>query len=161
MAETLLNPKHQPNTSAVAFSTIEKLVYLSNSDFFSGMKIETLMELADRAQIKAYKASAVVTEEGDTCRELLLLIEGEAQIETHDNDGNVSMRNLLPGQILDELEVLSHSAQAGTILAKVAKTRILAIPVDTFDDLLDRDHEFARRVLEMESRRLQQLVQLS
>ena len=103
---------------------------------------------------------AVVTEEGDTCRELLLLIEGEAQIEMHDADGNVSVRNLLPGQILDELEVLSHSKQAGTIMAKVAKTRILAISVDTFDDLLDRDHEFARRVLEMESRRLQQLVQL-
>jgi len=161
MAETLLNPKHQPNTAVVAFSAIEKLVYLSNSDFFSGMKTETLMELAARAQIKAYKASAVVTEEGDTCRELLLLIDGEAQIETHNAEGKVSVRNLLPGQILDELEVLSHSAQAGTIIAKVAKTRILAIPVDTFDDLLDRDHDFARRVLEMESRRLQQLVQLS
>lgn len=161
MAETLLNPKHQPNTAVAAFNAIEKLVYLSNSDFFSGMKSETLMELADRAQIKVYKASAVVTEEGDTCRELLLLIEGEAQIEMHDADGNVSLRNLLPGQILDELEVLSHSKQAGTIIAKVPKTRILAIPVDTFDDLLDRDHEFARRVLEMESRRLQQLVQLS
>lgn len=161
MAETLLNPKHQPNTAEAAFATIEKLVYLSNSDFFSGMKSETLMELADRAQIKAYKALAVVTEEGDTCRELLLLIEGEAQIEMHDANGEVSVKNLLPGQILDELEVLSHSAQAGTIIAKVAKTRILAIPVDTFDDLLDRDHEFARRVLEMESRRLQQLVQLS
>ncbi len=161
MAETLLNPKHQPNTAEAAFATIEKLVYLSNSDFFIGMKSETLMELADRAQIRAYKASAVVTEEGDTCRELLLLIEGEAQIEMHDANGEVSVKNLLPGQILDELEVLSHSAQAGTIIAKVAKTRILAIPVDTFDDLLDRDHEFARRVLEMESRRLQQLVQLS
>ncbi|MGC1396055.1 MAG: cyclic nucleotide-binding domain-containing protein [Coleofasciculaceae cyanobacterium] len=161
MAETFLNQKEQANVSVAAFSAIEKLVYLSNSDFFSGVKTETLMELADRAQIKAYKASEVVTEEGDTCRELLLLIEGEAQIETHDTNGNISLRNLLPGQILDELEVLSHSAQAGTIITKVAKTRILAIPVDTFDDLLDRDHEFARRVLEMESRRLQQLVQLS
>lgn len=161
MSETLIDPKNQPNTAKAAFATIEKLVYLSNSDFFSGMKTEILMELADRAQIKVYKASAVVTEEGDTCRELLLLIEGEAQIEMHDVNGEVSIRNLLPGQILDELEVLSHSAQAGTIIAKVAKTRILAISVDTFDDLLDRDHEFARRVLEMESRRLQQLVQLN
>ena len=161
MAKTLLDHKNQPNTSLAAFATIEKLVNLSNSDFFSGMKSETLIELSDRAYIKVYKASEIVTEEGDTCRELLLLIEGEAEIKMHDANGEVSVRNLLPGQILDELEVLSHSEQAGTIIAKVAKTRILAIPVDAFDDLLDRDHEFARRVLEMESRRLQQFVQLN
>jgi CRP-like cAMP-binding protein len=35
-----------------------------------------------------------------------------------------------------------------------------AISVDTFDDLLERDRDFARRVLEIESRRLQQLIQL-
>lgn len=67
---------------------------------------------------------------------------------------------LLPGQVLDELEVLSHAQQTSTIVAKAQPTRILAIPVDTFDDLLERDRDFARRVLEMESRRLQQLIKI-
>jgi CRP-like cAMP-binding protein len=37
--------------------------------------------------------------------------------------------------------------------------RILAIPVEAFDDLLERDRDFARKVLEMESDRLRYLTQ--
>jgi CRP-like cAMP-binding protein len=68
-------------------------------------------------------------------------------------------QNLLPGRVLDELEVLSHAQQASTIVAKAPATCILAIPVDAFDDLLERDRDFARRVLEMESDRLRHLTQ--
>jgi CRP-like cAMP-binding protein len=34
----------------------------------------------------------------------------------------------------------------------------LAISVDAFDDLLDQDPDFARRVLELESQQLQKLT---
>ena len=68
------------------------------------------------------------------------------------------MAHLKPGQTLDELEVLAHSKSENTIIADSEKTRILAIPVDAFDDLLDHDPDFARRVLELESQRLQQLA---
>jgi CRP-like cAMP-binding protein len=60
--------------------------------------------------------------------------------------------------MLDELEVLAHTVHSGTAIAKATPTRVLAIPVDTFDDLFDRDRDFARRVLEMESSRLQQVI---
>jgi len=159
-AEIILAQSEDYSTALANFATIEKLVHLSNSDFFSGTKSETLIKLANRSSIKLYGIDEVITEEGDTCRELLLLIEGEAQIEAPQGQ-EVPLQNLVPGQILDELEVLSHAEQVGTIVAKASVTRILAIPVDTFDDLLDQDSDFARRVLEMESRRLQQLIHQS
>jgi 4Fe-4S binding domain len=94
--------------------------------------------------------------------ELLLLMEGSAQIQSLQpgEDVAISTQSLLPGQVLDELEVLSRARQASTIVAKAEPTRILAIPVDAFDDLLACDRDFARRVLEMESRRLQQILPL-
>jgi 4Fe-4S binding domain len=70
----------------------------------------------------------------------------------------VRVEYLQPGQTLDELEVLAHSTSENTIIAASEKTRILAISVDAFDDLLDHDHDFARRVLELESRHLQRFV---
>jgi CRP-like cAMP-binding protein len=60
--------------------------------------------------------------------------------------------------VLDELEVLSHSASENTIVAQEEGTRLLAVPVDGFDAVLERDHDFARRVLELESRHLQSLM---
>lgn len=159
-AETIINSQTKPDNKLAAFGSLEKLVCLFNSDFFAGTRSETLIELSDRAYFKIYKANEVITEEGDTCRELLLLIEGEAEIELNLNNSKPIVKNLVSGQILDELEVLSHGEQAGKIVA-TTQTRILAIPVDSFDEILDRDSSFARRVLEMESYRLQQLIQQS
>ncbi|MBW4598376.1 MAG: cyclic nucleotide-binding domain-containing protein [Calothrix sp. FI2-JRJ7] len=66
------------------------------------------------------------------------------------------VESLHPGETLDELDVLAHSQSRNTIIASSPKTRILAIPVHIFDDLLDSD--FARRVLELESRQLQRFM---
>jgi hypothetical protein len=136
---------------------LEKLVYLFNSDFFHRVHTETLMALGDRAEVRTYSTGDVITEAGDTCRELLLLIEGDAKIHYQLSD-EIQVEFLHPGQILDELEVLTHSHLENTILAYSEKTRILAISVDAFDDLLDQDPDFARRVLDLESQRLRQLV---
>jgi hypothetical protein len=54
--------------------------------------------------------------------------------------------------------VTTHSTSENTIIADSERTRVLAISVDGFDDLLDQDPDFARRVLKLESRHLQQFV---
>jgi CRP-like cAMP-binding protein len=156
-AERLLSPMAAPRL--IEFPTLEKLVYLFNSDFFHRMRGETLTVLAHQAEVRSYASGDVITEAGDTCRELLLLMEGDAKIHYRLEDG-IRIECVRPGQTLDELEILAHSTSENTIIAASAKTRILAISVDTFDDLLDRDPDFARRVLELESRRLQRFVRL-
>lgn len=147
-----------PSAALPDFPTLEKLVYLSDSDFFSGVHSETLIELANRSSVKTYTTGDFITEQGDTCRELLLAIEGTAEIHYQQPDRSIRIAALLPRYVLDELEVLSHSNLANTIVAATNPTRILALSVDLFDDMFDRDPDFARRVLELESRHLQQLV---
>lgn len=148
-----------PTPPLSAFPRLEKLVHLANSDFFHRLQSDTLMVLGDRVEIRTYAIDDAITEAGDTCRELLLLIEGDASIHYQTAEG-VRVERLHLGQTLDELEVLTHSNSENTILAKSEKTRILAVPIDALDDLLDRDSEFARRILELESRQLQKLVKL-
>ncbi|KJH72402.1 cyclic nucleotide-binding domain-containing protein [Aliterella atlantica] len=154
-AELLLSPT--PNPLLSAFPALEKSVYLFNSDFFHRVQSETLIALANLAEVRTYSSGEVITEAGDTCRELLLLIEGNANI-LYQTETGIQVEYLHPGQTLDELEVLAHSTSENTIVADSQKTRILAISVDTFDDLLDRDPDFARRVLELESKQLQRFV---
>jgi CRP-like cAMP-binding protein len=138
---------------------LEKVVYLFNSDFFHRLHGETLTALAERAEIRLYGQGEVITAAGDTCRELLLLIVGAAKIQFYNSRGElIKTEDLYPGQTLDELEVLAHSDSQNTIIADSPDTRLLAIPIDTFDDFLDHDPDFARRVLELESRQLQRLM---
>ncbi len=138
-------------------SQLEELVYLSNADLFQRLEPETLIALSDRAEIKIYPSGGVISDAGDTCRELLLLLEGTVTIQHQQEDG-IQSEQLQPGHLLDELEVLTRSNLENTIVADSDPTRILTIPVDAFDELMDRYPDVAPRVLELESRYLQQLV---
>ena len=144
--------------SLSAFPMLEKIVHLFNSDFFNRMHSETLISLANCAEVRTYTLSEVITEAGDTCRELLIVITGSAKINIYVEDQVVRSERLHIGQTLDELEILARSDSQNTIIADSEITRILAIPVDAFDDFLDRDRDFARRVLELESRQLQKFM---
>ena len=143
----------------VNFPLLEKAVYLFNSNFFNRMQSETLIALANRAEIRTYSTDEVITEAGDTSRELLLLIDGDAKIYFYSQGEEVRVEKLPLGQTLDELEVLARSDSKNTIIADNDTTRILAISVDTFDEFLDQDQDFARRVLEMESQQLQRFME--
>ncbi len=141
----------------VAFPDLEKRVFLATSDFFHRTHSDTLDALAEASELRRFAEGELITETGDTCRELLLLIEGEAVVRFEEGE-RTRLEQLRPGQVLDELEVLSHSATQNTIVALRDDTRLLAVPVDGFDAMLDHDQDFARRVLELESRQLQRLM---
>jgi hypothetical protein len=139
--------------------TLEKVVFLFNSDFFHRLEPSTLLALADKAEVKTYAPGDTITDAGDTCRELLILIEGEASIHYQQQEGT-QVNRFRCGQVLDELEVLTRGTLDNAIVADGASTRILAVPVDAFDALLDQDPDFARRVIALESQRLQQITML-
>jgi Cyclic nucleotide-binding domain/4Fe-4S binding domain len=141
-----------------SFPLLEKVVHLFNSDFFHRLNSEILIALADRSEVRSFSTNGVITEAGDTCRELLLLIEGNANIHFCLENEQIQIEKIHPGQTLDELEILANSESKNTIVADSEITRILAVPVAAFDDLLDRDPDFARRVLELESRHLQKFM---
>jgi hypothetical protein len=126
------------------FPELEKRVVLERNNFFRGTHGETLNALADAADLREYASGEFITEAGDTCRE-----SGHRQGDR---------QPLQPGQMIDELEVLTHGASENTIVADRDGTRLLAVPVDSFDTMLDRDSDFSRRVLALESRQLQRFM---
>lgn len=149
-----------PPASLADLPDLEKRVVLATSDFFRRTWADTLDLLADQSEIRRYEPGAAITEAGDTCRELLLLIEGAARVEVGGDQG-LRVSRMQPGQVLDELEVLSHGTTENTIVAETSGTRVLAVPVDCFDTTLERDPDFARRVLALETSQLQRITRHS
>jgi hypothetical protein len=146
-----------PPAALADLPDLEKRVVLATSDFFRRTWADTLDLLADQSEIRRYEPGAAITEAGDTCRELLLLIAGAARVEERGDEG-LRVTRMQPGQVLDELEVLSHGTTENTIVAETSGTRVLAVPVDCFDTTLERDPDFARRVLALETRQLQRIT---
>jgi len=67
---------------------------------------------------------------------------------------------MAPGRVLDEPEVLTHSASESTIVTKPMAPVFWRYRWIPFDAVLERDPEFARRVLQLESGQLQRLMRV-
>jgi CRP-like cAMP-binding protein len=73
--------------------------------------------LASQSEVRTHTTKEAITEAGDTCRELLLLIDGDAKIYFYLNNQEVTVEKFQSGQTLNELEVLAHSDSKNIILA--------------------------------------------
>jgi CRP-like cAMP-binding protein len=140
------------------FPQLEKVAHLSNCDFFHRMHSEILTNLSNCAEVKSYTEGELITGTSHTRRNLLLLISGEAEIYWHSLDKSIKVEKITFGQIIDELEILAHSDSKNTLISTSNSTRLIVLPVDAFDDLLEIDQDFAQRVMELESRHIQKFI---
>ena len=156
-AQIILNEDDQSNNTSANFRTIEKLLYLWDNDLLASFKAESLTELAAQSRLKVYQAGEVVIAQGNKSKNLLLLIAGEAKIQINSEKKESRIEGFLPGQMLNELEILARTEQAAAIVATVSETQILEINAESFDTLLGKNPDLTRMLLAKQSHRLQEL----
>ncbi|MBR8837841.1 MAG: FHA domain-containing protein [Stigonema ocellatum SAG 48.90 = DSM 106950] len=145
------------DTITESVGTLEKLFWLYESSFFHGLKANALIELARNASVRIYGPQQEICKIGTFAVELIVLIDGEVIIPLS-NTGKT--QTILPGQTIGELEVLTHSEYAATVLVGRVRTRTLAIKAEDFEAVLLQDPRLARNILELVSTRLQESLGL-
>jgi CRP-like cAMP-binding protein len=65
-------------STALQLDTLQKLTWLLRCDFFAGMRLETLVELATSGVMRSYEPGAIVCERGQPAREILIVLSGFA-----------------------------------------------------------------------------------
>lgn len=131
-------------------STLEKLLWLHQSNLFKGLNANTLVDLASRSQTRLYENSEEICRRGSTADQFLVLIDGGASVQSGQRSGQV----LTPGQTIGELDVLTHSPYSETIVSDSARTRTLGIEAQVFELALRQNSMLARNLLETVSSRL-------
>lgn len=144
----------QGDTITESVGTIEKLLWLYNSSFFRGLKANALIELARNSQVRVYRPQEEICRLGSPATELLVLVDGLATALPQSG----SAITISPGQTIGELEMLTHSSWAVTVVAGGARTRTIAIKIKDFEAALSHDPMLAKNLLEMVSIRLQQTL---
>lgn len=140
---------------------LEKLLYLSSCDLLKGLKAESLMELSYQVPIKEYQESDVIWEQGEICKDLLMLLDGQVECQHLQEDDTVIVEEIKAVNLLNKLEILGNLEAMGTFIVTSSKACFLVIEGAVFNELLAQDKGFSRKVIEQESRRLQQLQQLT
>ncbi|MGK7941022.1 MAG: cyclic nucleotide-binding domain-containing protein [Crocosphaera sp.] len=136
---------------------LEKLLYLSSCDLLKGLKAESLMELAYQVEVKEYHKTEILWEQGDVCKDLFLLLEGQVDCQQMQEDETVTVEEVKPVSFLNDIEILGNLEAMTTIIITSTTALCLIIQGTTFNELIEQDKRFARKLIEQESRRLQQL----
>ncbi|NEU75626.1 FHA domain-containing protein [Hassallia byssoidea VB512170] len=143
----------QLNTITESVGTLEKLLWLYDSSFFQDIKANALIELARNSEVRIYHPQQEICKEGRPAFELIVLIDGEAKVFPSNTGKGMTISS---GQTIGELEVLTHSQYAATVVAGEVRVRTLAIKAKDFEAVLSQDPLLTTNVLKMLSVRYQQ-----
>lgn len=106
---------------------------------FGGLSDEVLKELSGTLELVELEPGAVVFREGDSGRELFVLLDGEMEVLKHSKrklEARVAV--LGPGDWFGEMSILDVMPRSATVRA-VAPSRLLRITAHDLDSLYRRD----------------------
>jgi CRP-like cAMP-binding protein len=114
-------------------------IALSNSSLFSGAPDAVLLGIARRFSRRRFRRGEVVFHQGDPGDSLHIVSSGGLKVLLPGTEGDEAIiATLRPGDFFGELSLLDGSPRSATVAA-VEPSETLALPRDSFRDLLDRD----------------------
>ena len=118
---------------------------LKQARILQGLSTEQLEALVARSQITTYQCNQVVFEENSHGREIYIVLEGEVAVRLDPaklgpiESGSIELREIRrigPGESFGELALVSGRPRTATIVATRDNTKLLMIPPQIFDNVL-------------------------
>ncbi len=126
------NSINDPNQMLVSRAKL-----LENIDFFEGISMLELTELAGMMKIIKVKKNTIIINQGDLSRSLFVIINGRLKISATDKDGNQTIFTFMhDGEFFGELSLLNEVPRSATVSA-VEDCTVLNLDHAMFKDFLD------------------------
>ncbi|MDJ1185504.1 cyclic nucleotide-binding domain-containing protein [Roseofilum casamattae] len=145
-------------TPTEVMTTLDKLLLLFESSFLQSIEPEALVDLARDAVVKIYRKGEYLCQEGDPSDEILVLIDGSANVTIQQGDRAVAINQINIGESIGEMGTLTRQRRSASVVAAGETNRVLVVTAKSFEALLAKDPELARNLLLIMSGRLQRLT---
>ncbi len=140
-------------------TTLDKIFSLSETRFFNQLSLEILIDVAMSCQSRSYEPGEAICRMGDCSQEVLIIFEGEADVQITRSDGSTKVINTITqGETVGELGVLTKTPRSATVTAASAPTWVLVLDAQRLESLLKRSPALAIGLLVIISKRLQGLL---
>lgn len=141
-------------------SASEYIRTLRRLPLFSELSDAELGLMAEGMSRLHFEAGTVVFGEGDICRELLIVEEGEVKLLKSALNGRQQLLSIeRKGGALTEVAVFDGGRYPATAVASNS-TKLLRLPADSFRKICVRNPEMALKVFKVFARKLRHLVSL-
>lgn len=130
-------------------STIEKVLFLKGVDLFSQIPGEDLAQVAQIAKEVYFEKGQQVIKQGDVGDCLYLIIEGEVEVFSDDQE----IARLGEKESVGEMSILDAEPRSASVLA-ASDVVLLEIKQEDFYDMISERPEIAQGVIKVLTRRL-------
>ncbi len=134
--------------------------YLSRSDLFAGLALQTIDTIAKQFRHLAVKTGETIIEEGTRGQTYYLIATGEAVVLKGSGVSKWEIQRLGPGDGFGEMALLADEPRSATIVA-ASDMDLLCLDREPFVNLMEQDEQFEQRVLRLLSKRLRQANQVA
>lgn len=107
-----------------------------------------------RQHVRGFAPGQVIFREGEQGKEMFIVVDGKVEI-TKSTSGSAAktLTTLSRGDIFGEMAVIDKKARAATATA-IGATKVLVLNESLFDATLEKNPDFARKVIKLLSERL-------
>lgn len=128
---------------------------------FPGFQQELINELSEKSEIRAFKAGDIIMRTGQNIRFTILVITGLIKVYREDDEGNeYFMYYLQPGEACAVSLICATKRETSQVQAKaVIDTEVIAIPIASMDEWMQRYKSWYYFVLETYRSRFEELLQ--
>ena len=139
--------------------TLTKLLWLFESQFFSNLSPDVLVELARSAETRVYADGTAIMKKGDKSDKVFVLCSGEATVKL-DKTKNLRAVEVIPvGHSIGELGIFTRQPRSSTVYSTKPKTMLIAIDGDDIMSVVSHNSKVATSFLQLLSTRQQQIIQ--
>jgi hypothetical protein len=162
VAQTIVAPVQPSLVEQCHLTTLDKLFCLSESQFFNQLSLSTLIDVAISCQSRSYDQGDVICQMGDRSQEVLIMLDGKADVQITRSDGSTQIINTVgKGETVGELGVLTKTPRSATVIAATHPTLVLVLDAQRLESLLKRSPALAIGLLAIISKRLQRLTKIA
>jgi len=110
---------------------------LENIEFFQGMTMPELTELAGMMKIVKVKKNSIIINQGDLSRSLFVIIQGRLKVSATDKEGNQTIFTFMnDGDFFGELSLLDEAPRSATV-SSVEDCTVLNLDHVMFKNFMD------------------------
>jgi CRP-like cAMP-binding protein len=107
-----------------------------------------------RKSVKAFEPGQVIFKEGDTGEQMFIIIQGEVEIRKRTSmDTARTLSTFKPGDVFGEMALIENKPRSATAVATKA-SRMLVMNEPLFLAMIERNPDFARKMIQVLSERL-------
>jgi CRP-like cAMP-binding protein len=122
------------------------ITFLLTTPMFEDLEPLEIRDIIHIIEVQKFAPGEIIFREGESGEAWYALYSGEVEVQKQSDSGQQTIKILEPGSCFGEIAVLDKLPRSATISAK-ENAVALRIPQDKFNDLLEKDHLIAYKLI--------------